>query len=477
MQAYPDDALEVVGFQLSGETLRDLSAIDLVGAPGEYVPPEVLLIERDDAPPADELVADLEASGSRVERYSMSGYEDFMTDGEETSVLPEPTLQRIEDWLDRPPLDVGRSAKPVDALAPVLESASLTIADPNAGEWPPGRCVHAVSEETLRIDDRFFALKSTPVEATSTRRASVVLLTTGSVSRIGPGRLYVTLARLLAGLGFSVVRVDLGGVGDSIDVDPSTENQPMASARVAEIRDVVASVRAASGHEHVVAGGLCSAAFNSFHAAIDGLNVDNLLLVNPGTFYLGADELGGSDEAVLASAHQLTRGFLNRRRLMLALRDREAMRRGLKAMRYWLKAKPLTGYRILAGAKVRQAARRVGLPVKETSELARDLEAIVSGGVRMLIVIAAGESAAQYLRTFGGRLFNEPADGRGLEHVHVDGGDHTFASPGSRHLLTEIVTTYLEREYPSSVGRPAAVLAGRAGSVAGASEIASDSAS
>ena len=100
-EPYPDDALEVVGFQLAGETLRDLAEIDLVAAEGSFVPPAVLLIERDDAPESSDFLHKLTESGSQVDHLRMSGYEDFATDGEETSVLPWPTLHGIEDWLEQ----------------------------------------------------------------------------------------------------------------------------------------------------------------------------------------------------------------------------------------------------------------------------------------------------------------------------------------------------------------------------------------
>lgn len=44
---------------------------------------------------------------------------------------------------------------------------------------------------------------------------TVILLNAGLIHRIGPNRVYVRLARHLAGLGFQVLRFDLSGIGDS----------------------------------------------------------------------------------------------------------------------------------------------------------------------------------------------------------------------------------------------------------------------
>src|SRR5690606_23743533 len=44
---------------------------------------------------------------------------------------------------------------------------------------------------------------------------AVLILNSGLVHRVGPKRLHVRLARRLAGLGFTCMRIDLSGIGDS----------------------------------------------------------------------------------------------------------------------------------------------------------------------------------------------------------------------------------------------------------------------
>ena len=46
-------------------------------------------------------------------------------------------------------------------------------------------------------------------------RPGIVLANAGCVSRVGPHRTYVKMARRWASLGFDVLRVDLSGIGDS----------------------------------------------------------------------------------------------------------------------------------------------------------------------------------------------------------------------------------------------------------------------
>ena len=134
---------------------------------------------------------------------------------------------------------------------------------------------------------------------------------------------------------------------------------------------------------------------------IDGRYIDHLLLVNPGVFYL-AD--GGtvltSVEGALHSA--LTRGVTSARKWKGARRDPEVSRRGVRSVRYLFWTSAVSGLRFLVTASARDAARGVGLPVKAPSAIARDLEHMIARGVNVLFVFAAEESAARYLRTFGG---------------------------------------------------------------------------
>ena len=81
-----------------------------------------------------------------------------------------------------------------------------------------------------------------------------VFLSAGSLHRVGPYRLYVRLARELARMGFSSLRVDLAGVGDS-PARRGMTNQQSVAADFAEIASVL---DARLGRVPFVLAGLCS---------------------------------------------------------------------------------------------------------------------------------------------------------------------------------------------------------------------------
>jgi pimeloyl-ACP methyl ester carboxylesterase len=75
----------------------------------------------------------------------------------------------------------------------------------------------ATREEALWIDGPFgklFAVVHRPPAETCSSPC-IIMLNAGYISRVGPQRLYVTAARRWADQGFTCLRVDLAGVGDS----------------------------------------------------------------------------------------------------------------------------------------------------------------------------------------------------------------------------------------------------------------------
>ena len=104
-----------------------------------------------------------------------------------------------------------------------------------------------------------------------------VFFNAGLLHRVGPHRLYVHLARDLSRMGFSSLRVDLAGKGDS-PPRPGLTNQQSAAADYDEILRVLES-RLAPGP--LVLAGLCSGADNAIRLAPKDSRVVGLVLLDP----------------------------------------------------------------------------------------------------------------------------------------------------------------------------------------------------
>ena len=94
---------------------------------------------------------------------------------------------------------------------------------------------------------------------------AVVFINSGLIHRVGPNRLYVTLARRLAGLGFSCLRFDVSGIGDSMIPGGDIPASERVQRDIGLAMDVIDETL---GRDRFVLMGLCFGAFSAHAAAV-----------------------------------------------------------------------------------------------------------------------------------------------------------------------------------------------------------------
>src|SRR5205814_78101 len=97
---------------------------------------------------------------------------------------------------------------------------------------------------------------------------AIMMFNAGSVHHVGPNRLYVTLARGLASLGFACLRFDLESLGDSVLREPGRENYPYPRTATRDARAALEFLRQRFGYRRFIVLGLCSGAHTAFHAGL-----------------------------------------------------------------------------------------------------------------------------------------------------------------------------------------------------------------
>jgi len=136
-------------------------------------------------------------------------------------------------------------------------------------------------EEPLQLGEggRLFGILTSPsIPRSNAQDLPVfVFLSAGLLHRVGPYRLYVRLARELAQMGFSLLRVDLAGRGDS-PPRPGLTNQQSVAADFAEILVVLES---RLGRLPLVLAGLCSGADNAIRLTLKEPRVVGMVLLDP----------------------------------------------------------------------------------------------------------------------------------------------------------------------------------------------------
>ena len=258
----PADNLDVVGDRLTAQTLAELSGLDLsrFDFNGPWLGAgRVLLMQDNDSPAAAALAARLEARGCRVSRQGFPGAVDYLQDPL-SSRIPQAAFDAVVQWCEHP------ERRPPDRLPTLALPAILDL--PAATEQP----------FAFGPSGGLFGILCRPSGGGGRTGPTVVMLNTGFGRRIGDGRMFVTLARRLAVLGVSSLRMDVSGFGDSV-ARTGGEPDPYATGNA---DDVVAAVAAldAAGHADPVLVGICSGAYSAFHATLREPRVRAAILVN-----------------------------------------------------------------------------------------------------------------------------------------------------------------------------------------------------
>ena len=93
---------------------------------------------------------------------------------------------------------------------------------------------------------------------------AVIMLNSGILHHVGACRLHVKLARTLAPAGYTVMRFDHSGIGDS---DARRETLPFEKSAVLDVQEAMDYLTATRGTREFVLMGLCSGADMSFKVA------------------------------------------------------------------------------------------------------------------------------------------------------------------------------------------------------------------
>jgi alpha-beta hydrolase superfamily lysophospholipase len=153
----------------------------------------------------------------------------------------------------------------------------------------------------------------------------LVLVNPAAIRHTGPNRMWVELARRWAARGVPVLRLDVGGIGESDG--PSERYADVAAFYVPELvghlRAALDALEARGLGPRFVAGGLCSGAYWSFQAALEDERLCAALMINPRALmwdrWARSVAFLGARGAAVGSGQRSTTGHGSRRRLALAL--------------------------------------------------------------------------------------------------------------------------------------------------------------
>jgi alpha/beta superfamily hydrolase len=264
-------------------------------------------------------------------------------------------------------------------------------------------------------------------------RTAVVLLNAGIVHRVGPGRIYVKMARALAAMGFVALRFDFSGIGDSA---VRHDHLSFEKSAVAEAQEAIEFLKATRGIDRFLFLGGCSGAFASLEAACCDPRVTGAVLIN---FQTADDDnaVARPDSSTRKAAHYYWSCALFN-------------------LTSW--SKLLTGktdYGQLIRVLWLEARRRLTFKkneLREPTDLETSLGRVAARRVPLVFVCSGGDPRLQDLREAGGQVLKRLCASGEVVLDIIHGADHTFSSiDDQQHLLKTVCRRIESMQYLPTV--------------------------
>src|SRR6185437_4198885 len=221
--------------------------------------------------------------------------------------------------------------------------------------------------------ETLFGIVTAP-DKQETRRRVVILLNAGATYHIGSSRMYVSLARRWAQRGYYVLRMDLSGLGESRPRTGCAENNVFPPDAIEDIRAAVAFMQRRYGAREITLSGLCSGAYHSLRAAVAGLPLNRLLMVNAQNYFW--------DQSMTLEGLQLAEVVRNPTIYRERIFSARAWRRFLTGqVNIWRIVRIYLHRPVLAiKSTLRDMARAAGIRLR--NDLGRELESVIAHGVQ-----------------------------------------------------------------------------------------------
>ncbi|HET7730756.1 MAG TPA: alpha/beta hydrolase [Usitatibacter sp.] len=434
------DVLEAAGFVMTAETLDAVKSLDLFKQPLHAR--RVLIVNRDDAAPDAAFASHLASIGIATDSIAAPGWPGMVADHQFT-VVPDAALSAIVAWAEQ----WGQT--PV-APAPGDAGKSLGNQGGGEGQWgqtprfvgsDPSWDVDGVREHACAFGEggKLFGVLTRPQE--DAERPAIVMFNAGAVHHVGPNRVYVTLARSLAKMGFACFRFDLEGIGDSVLEGGGRENHPYPPHATRDAKAALRHLRERFGFKRFVALGICAGAHTAFHSALklEEEDLGELILINPLTFYWRE---GDSIESVahFADVQAYKKSMRDPNRWLKLLRGDVNIGRLLEVALNHPKAMARSYY---------DAFRETVMPSR-APRLSRDLRALFDRNRHVTVLVAEGDPGRDILMSEAKVTTSRAIRGGQMHLEMLPGADHTFTRARVRRELAERVGRHLAQERPAA---------------------------
>jgi pimeloyl-ACP methyl ester carboxylesterase len=228
----------------------------------------------------------------------------------------------------------------------------------------------------------------------------------------------VTLARVLAARGFSVLRFDLSGLGDS---EMRSDGLAPLEASMADIREVLDMLQATRNVQRVVLVGLCSGADHSVIYAGSDLRVAGVVLLDPSIPH--------------------TMGYYLRHYSSRLLRFRSWLNVVSGASPLWLALKRRAA--LVPAEQAHQPQRPAMDDPRVRAFLQNAYGSALKNGVQFLAVLTADVESRHNHRRQLLNAFPALTFGSQLRLEYYEDSDHTFTSETNRARVLALIEAWM----------------------------------
>jgi alpha-beta hydrolase superfamily lysophospholipase len=426
-----DGGEEVAGYLFTGETLAEMSTIDLLSG-SNFVAKRALVLPRNERS-ADEtrFVEHLKARGMDARLGAATGFAGMMRDDPYEAVIPFETLDAIIEWLLE-----GRHPERRAWFPENRSSREMVIAARD------GRVALRETPLLFGAGGRLFGILTEPAEDPAGRNRPVLcFLNVGANHHVGPHRMNVDLARDLASRGYPTFRLDAAGLGDSGALPGNRENRIYTKDSVADVQSAMAILGKMRGASRFVLIGLCSGAYLAFHAALEDTRVVGQVLLSPYAFeWKEGDPVAPTMRKPFRSTRFYTRALLDRRVWLRALRGDVELRGIAGALLERLQTQIDTA--------LPSFAARLRGKVGPKNEVERAFGAMCDRGVESMMVLSFDDGGVDMVAEYLGSDARKMGGRKNFSFKIVDGADHTFKTITSQTKLRDLLTNYVESRFP-----------------------------
>jgi pimeloyl-ACP methyl ester carboxylesterase len=411
--------LRIAGFLLSDATQAELRSIHASASPSPRAL-DILALCRDDIAGEEKLARSWSDAGHRVVSTTVPGYVEMMT-WTETSVVPTQAIAALCEWATRVHEAVSPIQREGDAGLHWLFSEDVREAGVRFG--PNGR---------------LFGVLSLPTSAASQPlKPTFVIANTGANHHVGNGRLGVTLARSLAQQGFSVLRFDASGIGESHASPGRIENELYAHDAAFSVSEALRYLHTQHRLDSFVLMGICAGAYATFRSALIESRVVGQILVNLAIFEPeGAAAFAGGTRSA---------SFKTRKVYLEQLLDPNTWRRLFEGR---VAVGPILRHLLKQARRQLESTGRARLDAllkrgAPTDPVELDFRTLGRRGARTLMVYGDEDASLEALSIFLGSHAERMRNDANFSLQLVPNADHTFTRAGAQRRLQVLVEAFM----------------------------------